>query len=83
MGTNKKDLLLYLHNKDTNKITTFTLIKMIEYLYETNALDKEKNHIFINRSDIPRHILLKRWGIDIDTLDLEADIYMDKESGRA
>ena len=40
MGTNKKDLLLYLHNKDTNKITTFTLIKMIEYLYETKALNE-------------------------------------------
>ena len=81
VGTNKKDLLLYFYNKDKKKLTTFTLTKMIEYLYETNALNREKDHIFINRNDIPRHILLKKkWGID---LDLEADIYMDKESGRA
>ena len=53
MGTDKKDLLLYLHNKETNKITTFTLIKMIEYLYETKSLDEDKDHIFINRNDIP------------------------------
>ena len=78
VGTNKKDLLLYFYNKDKKKLTTFTLTKMIEYLYETNALNREKDHIFINRNDIPRHIFLKRWGID-----LEADIYMDKESGKA
>ena len=76
VGTNKKDLLLYFYNKDKKKLTTFTLTKMIEYLYETNALNKEKDHIFINRNDIPSHILLEK-------IDLEADIYMDKESGRA
>ena len=59
MGTNKADLLLYLHNKDTNKITTFTLIKMIEYLYETKALNKKKDHIFINRNEIPDWLLAR------------------------
>ena len=59
MGTDKKDLLLYFHNKDTNKITTFTLIKMIEYLYETKSLDENKDHIFINRNDIPNWLLAR------------------------
>ena len=57
--TDKKDLLLYLHNKETNKITTFTLIKMIEYLYETKSLDENKDHIFINRNDIPNWLLAR------------------------
>ena len=76
VGTNKKDLLLYFYNKDKKKLTTFTLTKMIEYLYETNALNNKKDYIFVNRKDIPSHILLEK-------IDLEADIYMDKESGRA
>ena len=59
MGTNKADLLLYLHNKDTNKITIFTLKKMIEYLYETKSLDEKKDHIFINRNDIPDWLLAR------------------------
>ena len=59
MGTNKKDLLLYLHNKDTNKITIFTLKKMIEYLYATKSLDEDKDHIFINRNDIPEWLLAR------------------------
>ena len=53
MGTDKKDLLLYFYNKDKKKLTTFTLTKMIEYLYETKSLDEDKDHIFINRNDIP------------------------------
>ena len=59
MGTNKKDLLLYLHNKDTNKVTIFTLKKMIEYLYETKSLDEDKDHIFINRNEIPDWLLAR------------------------
>ena len=59
MGTNKKDLLLYLHNKDTNKITVFTLIKMIEYLYATKALNEDKDHLFINRNEIPDWLLAR------------------------
>ena len=59
MGTDKKDLLLYFHNKDTNKITTFTLTKMIEYLYKTKSLNEERDHIFINRNGIPDGLLAR------------------------
>ena len=56
VGTDKKDLLLYFYNEDKKKLTRFTLEKMIEYLYETNVLDKEKDKIFINKNDIPNYI---------------------------
>ncbi len=59
MGTDKKDLLLYFYNKDKKKLTTFTLTKMIEYLYATKSLDEDKDHIFINRNDIPEWILAR------------------------
>ena len=59
MGTDKKDLLLYFYNKDKKNLTTFTLTKMIEYLYATKSLDEDKDHIFINRNDIPEWILAR------------------------
>ena len=53
MGTDKRELLLYFHNKETGMIKTFTLSKLIDFLYETEALDKKKTEIFINRNDMP------------------------------
>ncbi len=32
---------------------------MIEYLYATKSLDEDKDHIFINRNDIPEWILAR------------------------
>tara|TARA_Y100000034_G_scaffold9234_1_gene9955 strand:- start:605 stop:748 length:144 start_codon:yes stop_codon:yes gene_type:complete len=34
-------------------IKTFTLSKLIDFLYETEALNKDKSEIFINRNDMP------------------------------
>ena len=59
MVTDKKDLLLYFYNKDKKRLTKFTLTKMIEYLYKTKALNEEKDHIFINRNDIPDWLLAR------------------------
>ena len=59
MVTDKKDLLLYFYNKDKKRLTKFTLTKMIEYLYKTKALNEEKDHIFINRNEIPDWLLAR------------------------